>query len=105
MTARPRTTASALIGLIGPIIWAAHFFSVYLAESLLCSSTEADKLVRLAGVILTIVAAAGLLWARRRSVDSEWAWLIRPLIDISIIAVIWTSIPLFTLQACMQAGV
>lgn len=104
MTARPRTTASALIGLIGPIIWAAHFFSVYLAESLLCSSTEADKLVRLAGGILTIAAVSALLWARSRSLDSEWTWLIRPLIDISIVAVIWTAIPLFTLQACMQAG-
>jgi hypothetical protein len=104
MRARAYTVGEALLGLIGPIVWAAHFFSLYLAESFLCVSTEAGTSVRLTGGVLTIVAIAALLYARRRTEESAWASLVRPLIDLSIIAVVWTAIPLVVLHTCTPAG-
>jgi len=104
MSARVYTVGQALLGLIGPIIWAAHFFSLYLAEAMLCVSADANASVRLAGLGLTVVAIAALLYARSRATQSPWASLIRPLIDLSMLAVVWTAIPLVVLQTCTPAG-
>lgn len=104
MSARVHTAGQALLGLIGPIIWAAHFFTLYLAEALLCVSADAGTGVRLAGGGLTLAAIAALLYARSRAGRSRWASLIRPLIDLSMVAVVWTSIPLIVLQTCTPAG-
>ena len=104
MSPRVYTVGQALLGLIGPIIWAAHFFSLYLAEAFLCVSADADTSVRISGGGLTLAAIAALLTARRRASDSQWVSLIRPLIDLSIVAVVWTAIPLAVLGTCSSAG-
>ena len=104
MSARVYTVGQTLLGLIGPIIWAAHFFSLYLAEAFLCVSAGADTSVRIAGGGLTLAAIVALLYARRRTTMSQWAHLIRPLIDLSILAVVWTAIPLLALKTCTPAG-
>ena len=104
MSTRVHTVGQALLGLIGPIIWAAHFFSLYLAEALLCVSADAGSSVRLAGGGLTLAAIAALIYARKRAAEGPWASLIRPLIDLSILAIVWTAIPLITLQSCTPAG-
>jgi hypothetical protein len=98
------SAGQALLGLIGPILWAAHFFSLYLAEAFLCASTGADTSVRIAGGVLTLAAILALLFARSRTAGSPWASLIRPLIDLSMIAVVWTAIPLAALKTCAPAG-
>ena len=104
MSARVYTVGQALLGLIGPIIWAVHFFSLYLTEAILCVSADANTSVRIAGVGLTVAAMAALLHARSRATHSPWASLIRPLIDLSILAVVWTAIPLVALRTCTPAG-
>ena len=104
MSARIYTAGQALLGLIGPIIWAAHFFSLYLVEAILCVSADAGTSVRLAGGGLTLAALAALIYARTYATHSAWASLTRPLIDLSTIAVIWTAIPLVALQTCTAAG-
>ena len=78
---------------------------VYLAEAILCVSAGAAMNVRFAGAGLTLAAIAALLYARRRTKVSPWASLICPLIDLSMIAVVWTAIPLVALQTCTQAGI
>lgn len=104
MSARVHTVGQALLGLIGPIIWAAHFFSLYLVEAFLCVSADAGTSARIVGGGLTLAAVAALLYARSRVSGSAWASLIRPLIDLSMVAVVWTSVPLIVLQACTPAG-
>jgi hypothetical protein len=104
MSARVHTVGQALFGLVGPIIWAAHFFSLYLAEAVLCVSADANASVRIAGVALTVATIAALLYARRRATRSPWASFIRPLIDLSMLAVVWTAVPLVALQTCAPAG-
>jgi hypothetical protein len=103
MSARVHTAGQALLGLIGPIIWAAHFFALYLTEALLCVSADAGTSVRIAGGGLTLAAIATLLYARSRASRSTWASLICPLIDLSMLAVIWTAVPLVALQMCTAA--
>lgn len=104
MSARVYTAGQALLGLIGAIIWAAHFFALYLAEALLCVSADAGTGVRLVGGGLTLAAIAALLYVRSRASQSTWVSLIRPLIDLSMLAVIWTAVPLIALQTCTPAG-
>ena len=38
MSAHPRPMSDLLLALTGPIVWAGHFFGVYLTEALLCST-------------------------------------------------------------------
>lgn len=104
MSTRVHNVGHALLGLIGPIIWAAHFFLLYLAEALLCVSSDGGTSIRLAGGGLTLAAIVALFYARSRTTGSPWEPLIRPLIDLSIIAVVWTAIPQVALQTCTPAG-
>ena len=105
MTERTSITGQALLALVGPLIWAAHFFSVYLAEAVLCSpSVSAENSVQVAGGILTAIAVIALLWSRRISRQRAWSRFARPLIDLSIVAVMLTTIPLLMIGACRSAG-
>jgi NADH:ubiquinone oxidoreductase subunit 6 (subunit J) len=105
MTGRAVTIGYALLALVGPMIWASHFFAVYLAEAVLCSpAVAADGAVYLAGVVLTIAAVIGLLWVRRSSARGKWSSFVRPLIDLSIVAVVLTAIPLVIIDACRSSG-
>jgi hypothetical protein len=105
MTGRVLSIGRALLALTGPMIWAAHFFEVYLAEAVLCSPSVSNaNAVRVAGVTLTLIAVLALLWARRRFGQGEARTFARPLIDLSIVAVLLTAIPLALIAACSPAG-
>ena len=98
--------------LIGPVIWAAHFMLVYALEAVLCTTPgpSTDTVVRTIGVLITGAAIATLLaflvWQRRRSRaviahhQAVSGPFITPLTLLSILAIAWTSLPLFTLPAC-----
>jgi hypothetical protein len=87
------------------MVWAAHFFALYLAEAVLCSpSVPYASAVRVAGVTITLIAVLALLWARRLFGQSEARPFARPLIDLSIVAVLLTAIPLALIAACRPAG-
>jgi hypothetical protein len=87
------------------MVWAAHFFALYLAEAVLCSpSVPYASAVRVAGVTITLIAVLALLWARRRFGQGEARTFARPLIDLSIVAVLLTAIPLALIAACSPAG-
>ena len=105
MTVRAITTGSALLALIGPAIWAAHFFAVYLVEAVLCSPAVAfANGVVFTAAGLTSVAVIALLWVRRISIQERWRSFVRPLVDLSIIAVMLTGIPLTMIGVCAPAG-
>lgn len=105
MTARPRQATRVLPWLAGPAVWALHFFAVYLAEAFLCVSPDAaaTRQIQFIGIGLTVVAIAGLIVIRRRPWPSDPGSYTRSLADLSIVAVVWTAVPLLMLQACVPA--
>jgi hypothetical protein len=119
MTGKPLPLGIFLATLAGPIIWFAHFAGLYLAEALLCVHPRpgvTDSL-RMIGALWTVPALATLLAlvirdrkaADRRQggntiVAEAHSRLKRPLITLSILAVLWTSGPLFVLPACTPGG-
>ena len=110
MSARPRPMSDLLFAMAGPIVWAVHFFGLYLAESFLCPPAipTASAIIRPLAVTLTVSALMVLVWLRMNarapaemsSGTSNPLSFQRPLIDISIVAVVWTSIPIFLIDAC-----
>jgi hypothetical protein len=109
----PRPFSDLLFGMAGPIVWAIHFFGLYLAEAFLCppSVSPGTGIVRPFAVAMTILALAVLIWLRvnahpaaeARSGTTGALAFKRPLIDISFIAVLWTSIPIFVIEACRSS--
>ena len=118
MSAHPRPMSDLLLALTGPIVWAGHFFGLYLTEALLCSAPgpATGGQVRWIGAGLTVIALGGLVaFALRHRHDlhlfagdatgaSAALSLAGPLTIVSILAVLWTSIPLFLLPACSSGG-
>jgi hypothetical protein len=102
-----------LVAMAGPIVWAVHFFGLYLAEAFLCSPplSAASAIVRPFAAVLTVFALAVLFWLRfnaRAPADVSGGTLgalsfKRPLVDISIVAVVWTSIPAFLIASCASS--
>ena len=110
MRARPRSMFDLLFALAGPIVWAIHFFGLYLAEAFLCppALSAASAIIRPFTVVLTVIALMMLVWLRVNarapaempSGASDALFFERPLVDISIVAVVWTSIPVFLVDSC-----
>jgi hypothetical protein len=100
------SSREALLLLIGPLVWAAHFFAVYLVEAILCSLNGSGygTIVLAVGLLLSIVTVSFLIWMRLRSRRDIWPSVSRPLIDLSIVAVVLSSIPPLLLRACQPAG-
>ena len=117
MSTQPRTMLDLIAVLSGPIVWALHFFSLYLIEALGCTvaGTTAGTHVRTSGAVITVVALAALLGLtmyhrrgfRRRSHGTAADALERYaalLAALSLVGVLWASIPLFVFPACVPAG-
>jgi hypothetical protein len=118
MSTQPRTMLHLIAVLSGPIVWALHFFSLYLIEALACTvaGTSAGTQVRTSGAVITALALAvllGLAVRHRRgfrrshgtanAADAleRYAALLAVL---SLVAVLWASIPLFVFPACVPGG-
>jgi hypothetical protein len=97
--------------MIGPIVWAAHFFFLYLTEAFACAnSTFPTDAVRWSGLAATLAALAVLaLYFTRvcpfrqqdRTAEAEAAFIFgAPLALLSMVATTWTAIPLLLLPAC-----
>jgi hypothetical protein len=104
-----------LAALFGPIVWSLHFFGLYLIQALLCATAEAaTTAVRATGAGLTIAALLALAaFAVRRYRASQAIAgdggpralaFAGPLTALSILAILWTSVPLFLLPACGTVG-
>jgi hypothetical protein len=102
-----RPMSDLILALAPPMVWAAHFFGVYLTEALLCTTKgeAAHGSVLLTGILLTAVAIGLLLGshARLRAFGKNLHGALKfagPLALLSLLAVVWTSLPLFLLSAC-----
>jgi hypothetical protein len=113
MTSDTRPVTDLLFAFAGPIVWAGHFFGVYLTEALLCSGQVSitHATVRSIGAGLTVSAlAAMLIFAMRhrrncRAADPSAALgFALPLTLLSALAVVWTSLPLWLVPACTPGG-
>jgi hypothetical protein len=101
MKVRTIAMGRAIFALVGPMIWAAHFFGVYLAEAILCSpAVSAGSGVRVAGIFLTIGALVALLWVRLIFARGSSSPFARPLVDLAIVAVVLTAIPILIVEGC-----
>jgi hypothetical protein len=110
MKAETRPVTGLLFAFAGPIVWAGHFFAVYLTESLLCPALG-PVTVRPICVFLTVFALAAMLMLamlQRRgdtfSRQSAALFVALPLTLLSALAVIWTTLPMFLLPACAPPG-
>lgn len=105
MSPATRPVTDLLLAFAGAIVWAAHFFGVYLTQSLLCSHRDAaaQAPVSLIGAFLTVLALAALLASAIRQCGccSDAAlFFALPLTLLSVLGVLWTSVPLLLLPAC-----
>ena len=111
MSARPRPMVDLLFALAGPIVWAIHFFGLYLAEAFLCPPvlSTASVIIRPFAVALTVIVLMVLVGLRVNiraptempSGASDALSFKRPLVDLSIVAVVWTSIPVLLIGSCV----
>jgi hypothetical protein len=67
MTAPPRSVADLIATLIGPIVWAGHFFMLYGAEALICTKGIGLDDMRLFAAAATAIAVGILVVAIVRS--------------------------------------
>jgi hypothetical protein len=83
-----------------------HFFAVYLAETILCSLDDPGygTIVRALDSAVSFVVISFLIWMRSRARSNIWSSVTRPLIDVSIVAVILSSVPLLIVRACLPAA-
>jgi hypothetical protein len=113
MSPGARPFSDLLVALFGPLVWSLHFFGLYLAQALLCTTLEAATApVRATGAGLTIAAllALSVFAVRERRNSQAITGQLRalafagPLTALSILAVLWTAVPLFLLPACRAVG-
>lgn len=117
MTGTQQPLSNLLWALAGPIVWFVHFVSLYLAEAFLCVAPGpyTGTNLRVTGVILTLLALTALLVCFIRSAYVHRAGehataaaaqlpFAGPLTLLSILAVLWTSVPMFLLPACLSGS-
>jgi len=114
MSARRDSVIDLVKAVTGPIVWAIHFFFLYLTEAFACANrglpTDA---VRWSGLAATLAAVALLaLFSTRfgrshqqdRTAQTQPAFKLgAPLALLSMVAIVWTAIPLLLLPACAPA--
>lgn len=121
MTERTSAAGKALLFLGGPIIWAAHFFLIYGAQTLFCMSAGARRSgdfasYALPGTVLAIAAVMVLLTRQLVQVGREgteaderdgYRFLRHGSIVLAtaaLLALIWSAVPLIVLTACPAAA-
>jgi peptidoglycan biosynthesis protein MviN/MurJ (putative lipid II flippase) len=114
---RVRPFRDFLLSLVGPVVWAAHFFVIYGAEALVCTGAEQAAIQNRGflsvAALATAIALAALggfaLWqlrAGRRGYhegSDETAFLritSLALAVLSMMAVIWVALPVTMIGAC-----
>ena len=116
MKAQPRSVFELMKALAGPIVWAAHFFLLYLVEAFACTGQGASaSAVHSIGIAATatalgVLALLSLRTNRALHAPGEGAaqnqplsTFARPLILLSTVAILWTSAALLLLPACAPA--
>jgi hypothetical protein len=117
MNGRTNAVVECLQFVAGPLIWAAHFFAMYVAAALYCSSTSAGNgapflTFAMLWTAITVAALLGLIAgqltkAGRRAPDADEndgsRFLQRGSIVLgaaALLAVVWSAVPTTMLAAC-----
>jgi hypothetical protein len=100
-----------VFGIVGPVVWAAHFLAVYFGQSTACSMSASTGTVIVVVGGLTAAAIAGLLsaiaWLRPDRLEvrlRRYLPIARYAIALSIVAVVWSTFAMVSLEACQPAG-
>lgn len=107
-------TRTFLIMFSGPLIWAAHFLFIYVLNGIVCARPAAQ--VEWLGIgaaswginaativaIGTIAAIHLRIQARKTEADNPdfIAWIAAALSLLSIVAILWETLPVFLVPAC-----
>ncbi|HYG42765.1 MAG TPA: hypothetical protein VEA17_07585 [Bordetella sp.] len=103
--------------LAGPLVWALHFVLVYAANGVFCARPAWHGLwvgaalstwALMAAALLAIVAIALVYWRQRRRwppADDAgfFPWLAGALSLLSIVAIVWQTLPVLWVPACPAA--
>jgi hypothetical protein len=118
MATSRRWLADLAVLLAGPLVWAAHFFSVYGADALICTgpgaASRGEEVLPVAAV-LTVAAMVGLLGilgrqfaisrqARQTSKTLFWRDAPTALAALAGLAVLWAALPALLLPACSPSA-
>lgn len=96
-----------LRGTLPLIIWAAHFFAVYILVAAQCSAAGAPRRWILGALsLLAIGACALVLWRARRTLRCAGEdtalldWAAAGSAVLAMAAIAWTSIPMLLIDGC-----
>jgi hypothetical protein len=121
MNERTSHVGETLLFFGGPLIWAAHFFAVYGAETLFCMSATARRSAEfssyaLLGTLIAILALLVLLTRQLVQVgrsaaevdEGEGTRFLRHgsilVATAALLALVWSAIPVIFLAACSAAA-
>ena len=100
-----------LSGTLPLLVWAAHFFAVYLLVAAQCSpaeiTPEAPRRWMLAMLsVLALGACAALLWRARRTLSDAtrdpglFDWAQAGSAVLAMLGIAWTSVPMLMIDGC-----
>jgi hypothetical protein len=106
-------TGRQLVAAFGaPVVWAAHFGTLYAVNATACARTSAPSILATT-TIATLLAIAVIVTFWRigegapaglagddRSTHTMLRFLSRWLGGLSLLAILWTAVPVFLVEAC-----
>jgi len=112
MTARARPLGDFLACLLGPMIWAAHFFIVYGAETVACLTNSPTNAMQWTMIVTTVMALAAVTLTIMRhprnvhAADDTTQGFLRilavSLAVLSAAAIVATALSAFRLPMCVS---
>jgi hypothetical protein len=118
MARSSRSIGELALLLAGPLVWAAHFFSMYTAETLFCigpgAASRGGQLVLVAGTLTAAALGAVLAMLAARpslgrtapqateAIARSLFWRDAPtaLAALAMLGVLWTALPVLLVPAC-----
>jgi hypothetical protein len=106
-----------VLSLAGPIVWAAHFFVMYAAETLVCIGAAPSRgqflTIAIPGTTAALIGLAVFIaWqlrfgshARPTAREGDGSWFLRrasaALAALAMLAILWSAVPVLLLPACV----
>jgi len=112
---RTRFSVELLYLIAGPLIWLAHFLFIYIVNALACARSALTGLwlglpvsswIIVAGSVAALAGMALAAWRQHARVRAQrappfHAWLCAALCGLSAVAVVWETLPVFLMAACL----
>lgn len=112
---KTRFSVELLYLIAGPLIWLLHFLFIYVVNALACARSAltaawlglpASSWVIVAGSAVALGGMALAAWRQHARVRAHGeppfhAWLTAALCGLSAVAVVWETLPVFLMTACL----